>query len=101
MTKKSRSNNMRQHPGNIDSTKLMFMTAMYEMGISAEDYAVFLKTSIDEHPLKEFLPIESCPDNNFDDEDKDDCYLPSRPRRNIIEYVNEILAEIPDEWHGM
>lgn len=92
---------MRQHPGNLEDTKLMLMTMLSEMGVSAEDYAVFLKTSIDEHPLKEFLPIESCPDNNFDDEDKDDYYTPSRRRRNIIEYVNEILAEIPDEWHTM
>lgn len=92
---------MRQHPGNLEDTKLMLMTMLSEMGVSAEDYAVFLKTSIDEHPLKEFLPIESWPDNNFDNDDKDDCYLPSRRRRDVIEYVNEMLAEIPDSWHGM
>ena len=96
MTKKAKSKNgsdiTRQHHGNIDSTKLMFMTAMYEMGISAEEYAEFLKGSAEDDFTKGFMPIESWSDNDFDDEDTDDCYLPSRRRRNITQYVAAMPA---------
>lgn len=76
-----------------NAMKLMIMTAMAEMGISAEEYDAFLKSDIDKEKIRDTMlnmPLRHG-GNDFDEDDDDDCREFLRPRP-----ISETVDPMPD-----